>query len=196
MAVMVKAAATAKHRWVVAVRPMGGGYGQPPMGGGYGQPPMGGGYGQPPMGGGYGQPPMGGGYGQPPMGGGYGQGPMMGGGGSFLGNAAATAVGMIGSSLLLNGIRSIMGGHGGGSAHAAFNPPGSGSGSSPWGGSATNNELGRQAGRDDIGRGSDSARDDKDAGRQGFVSDDAANDENAEDDEDTDFDDDGDGDEE
>src|SRR5689334_24339395 len=63
------------------------GYGQQ----GYGQQ----GYGQQ----GYGQP-----YGapQPPLGGG--------GGGSFLGTAAAAAAGMVGGSLLLGSIRSMMGG--------------------------------------------------------------------------------------
>src|SRR5258708_6370950 len=62
----------------------------------------------------YGQGSYGqGSYGQGPYGGGqpYG-GPQapFGGGGSFLGTAAATAAGMVGGSLLLNGIRSMMGG--------------------------------------------------------------------------------------
>jgi uncharacterized protein len=50
-------------------------------------------------------------YGQPPYGQPYGapQGPV-GGGGSFLGTAAAAAAGTIGGSLLLGGIRSMMGG--------------------------------------------------------------------------------------
>src|SRR5579859_3951202 len=59
---------------------------------------------------GYGQ----GGYGPA----GYGQGGFgsaFGGGGSFLGTAAAAAAGMVGGSLLLNGIRSMMGG-----PHQAF----------------------------------------------------------------------------
>ena len=44
-----------------------------------------------------------------------------GGGGSFLGTAAAAAAGMIGGSLLMNGIRSAMAGHqGGGPASKAF----------------------------------------------------------------------------
>ncbi len=55
-------------------------------------------YGQPPS---YAQQPS---YGQP-----YGAAPM-GGGGSFLGTAAAAAAGMIGGSLLLGSIRSMMGG--------------------------------------------------------------------------------------
>jgi uncharacterized protein len=51
-------------------------------------------------------------YDQPPYGQPYGapQGPV-GGGGSFLGTAAAAAAGTIGGSLLLGGIRSMMGGH-------------------------------------------------------------------------------------
>jgi len=75
-------------------------------------------------------------------------------GGSFLGTAAATAAGVIGGTLLMNSMRSMMGGHGG-SAHAAADP--FGSGSSPWSsGSSGNSELARQAGIDDIGRGSGS----------------------------------------
>lgn len=71
-------------------------------------------------------------------------------GGSFLGTAAAAAAGMIGGSLLLGGIRSMMGGNQG-NAHAAYDQ--GGSGSSPWGGgSAAGGELSRQAGLDDIGR--------------------------------------------
>ena len=46
-------------------------------------------------------------YGQPP---GAPQAPMGGGGGSFLGTAAAAAAGMVGGSLLLGSIRSMMGG--------------------------------------------------------------------------------------
>jgi len=68
---------------------------QPP---GYGQQ----GYGQQ----GYGQ---GQGYGQP-YGASYGAPPFGGGGGSFLGTAAAAAAGMVGGSLLMSGIRNMMGG--------------------------------------------------------------------------------------
>ena len=69
-------------------------YDQAPYGqGSYGQQP----YGAP-------QGPMGG-----PMGGAFG-GAMGGGGGSFLGTAAAAAAGVVGGSLLLNSIRSMMGG--------------------------------------------------------------------------------------
>jgi uncharacterized protein len=99
--------------------------------------------------------------GQPYGGQPYGQ-PSGGMGGSFLGTAAATAVGVIGSSLLL---RSIMGGPGG-TAHGAVSPPSGGSsggiGSGTPGGS--NNELANQAGLNDIGRSSGS-RDDGGASR-------------------------------
>jgi len=113
------------------------GYGQ----GGYGQ----GGYGQ----GGYGQ----GGYGQ--QGGGYGQGygaPPVGGGGSFLGTAAAAAAGMVGGSLLLNGIRGMMGG----GHHQAFGDTG-GRGGSPWT-DQSNTSMARDAGLNDIGRSDSGSR--------------------------------------
>jgi hypothetical protein len=55
---------------------------------------------------------------------------------------------VIGGSLLLDGIRSMMGHPSG--AHAAFDPT-AGS-ASPWGGSAADNDLARRAGLDDIGR--------------------------------------------
>lgn len=73
-------------------------------------------------------------------------------GGSFLGTAAATAVGVIGGSLLMNSMRSMMGGQQGGTAHAAYNAPGGSS--SPWGGGVGGEgNLAREAGVDDIGRG-------------------------------------------
>jgi hypothetical protein len=101
-----------------------------------------------------------------------------GGGGSFLGTAAAAAAGMIGGSLLMNGIRSAMAGHQGGPASRAFEGLGGG-GERPWGGSAANSDLAREAGLDDIsgGRGAggggggaqraglfDNAQDDDDSG--------------------------------
>jgi hypothetical protein len=95
-----------------------------------------------PQQGGYAQAPAPGGYGQQP----YAQ-PQAGGGGSFLGTAAAAAAGMVGGSLLLGSIRSMMGGNhqqGFGDA-SAF---GSG-GSSPW--STGGGSLGRDAGLNDIG---------------------------------------------
>jgi len=68
----------------------------------------------------YGQPSQGynQGYGQGPYGQSYGAPPFGGGGGSFLGTAAAAAAGMIGGSLLLNGIRGMMGG-----SHHGFGDP-------------------------------------------------------------------------
>jgi hypothetical protein len=71
-------------------------------------------------------------------------------GGSFLGTAAAAATGMIGGSLLLDGIRSMMGHQGSyGMVDPAFGAgrdPGS-----PWDNSG-GGDLARQAGIDDIGR--------------------------------------------
>jgi len=100
-----------------------------------------------------------------PMGGG-----MMGGGSSFLGTAAATVAGVVGGGLLLNGIRSMMGGHqsfagdydhaGSGASHA----------SSPWdsGGDRGSGDLARDAGLGDIGGGHRAAAYD-DTSRSGFV---------------------------
>jgi hypothetical protein len=99
------------------------------------------------------------GPGQPMGGPGYGQTqqppePQGGRGGSFLGTAAAAAAGVIGGSMLMNGLRSMTGspsgsGHGlTGEANAA--------GGSPWGNSSGGGggDLARQAGLDDVGRGS------------------------------------------
>ena len=74
-------------------------------------------------------------------------------GGSFLGTAASAAAGVIGGSLLLDGIRSMMG-----SGHSSFGltDPAFGAGrdaGSPWEHSGGGGgDLGRQAGIDDIGR--------------------------------------------
>jgi hypothetical protein len=71
-------------------------------------------------------------------------------GGSFLGTAAAAAAGVIGGSLLLDGIRSMMGhGHG---AFGIADPAYGASPDSPWDNGA-GGDLARQAGIDDIGRG-------------------------------------------
>lgn len=79
-------------------------------------------------------------------------------GGSFLGTAAATAAGLVGGGLLLDGIRGMLGG----SAHrgpfaGAFDDIAAGGSRSPWGGAqgsgAQGSDLARQAGIDDIGRG-------------------------------------------
>jgi len=89
----------------------------------------------------------------PPGYGSYAPGPSpLGSGGSFLGTAAASAAGVIGGAMLLNGIRSMFG-HSGGFGSAAYDPgPSLGS---PWGGagSAADSDLARQAGIDDIGSG-------------------------------------------
>jgi uncharacterized protein len=93
----------------------------------------------------YGQGPYGQGAGG--FGSSFGAPPFGGGGGSFLGTAAAAAAGVVGGSLLLNGIRGMMGGH---QAFAGDHAQ-MGRGGSPWdsGGSGT---LGRDAGNSDIGR--------------------------------------------
>jgi uncharacterized protein len=111
---------------------------------------------------GYGGSP---GYGGAPGGGA----PMQQGGGSFLGTAAATAAGMVGGSLLMGGIRNLMGGSHG-SAHAAFDPSAGGS-PSPWSGgasSAAGGALSRDAGLDDIGR-TTSSRSDSAGTSQGLL---------------------------
>jgi hypothetical protein len=101
-------------------------------------------------------------YGQP-----YGapQGPMGGGGGSFLGTAAAAAAGMVGGSLLLGGIRSMMGGsrHGFGDAAGLDNASAGdkATSQSPWS-DQSDSSLARDAGINDIGsstgRADDSSR--------------------------------------
>jgi uncharacterized protein len=99
----------------------------------------------------YGQP-----YGGPqaPMGSGIGGG--MGGGGSFLGTAAAAAAGVVGGSLLLNSIRSMMGGsrHGFGDSSAMADR---GTSQSPWT-DQSNSSLARDAGINDIGSSGDRSR--------------------------------------
>jgi len=82
---------------------------------------------------------------------GYGQ-PMMaqpiGSGGSFLGTAAASAAGVIGGAMLLNGIRSMFGhSYGAGAYDPGLAPGFTGS---PWG-DAADSDLARQAGIDHIG---------------------------------------------
>jgi hypothetical protein len=88
--------------------------------------------------------------GAPPPGAPWRQGPSFG-GGSFLGTAASTAAGVIGGSLLLDGIRSMMGGH-----HGSFGLADPASGASPTVGSpwdsGAGGDLSRQAGINDIGR--------------------------------------------
>jgi uncharacterized protein len=126
-------------------------------------------------GGAWGGGPQGGG---PQGGGGWGGGapggaPMApqagGGGGSFLGTAAAVAAGAIGGGLLMNGIRGMLGGHQQQGPLAGAMDQISGGGSRGGGGGG---DLGRQAGLDDIGGGSNraglfDAADDRDSGRAG-----------------------------
>jgi uncharacterized protein len=120
-------------------------YDQGPYGQGYQ-----GSYGQGSYGQGYGQGPSGQAYGAP-------QGPF-GGGGSFLGTAAAAAAGMVGGSLLLNSIRSMMGGQHHGIADAGALGDKS---PSPWS-DQSGSTLARDAGINDIGsssqRGDDNSR--------------------------------------
>lgn len=95
------------------------------------------------------------------------------GGGSFLGTAASTAAGMIGGALMLDGIRSMFGHHGG------FGMSGLGDfddcRGSPWGGgtagSAADSSLARDAGIDHIGN---AARHDS-GGAQSFAGSDGQN---------------------
>jgi len=104
--------------------------------------------------------------GGPPMGA-----PMGGGGSSFLGTAAATVAGVVGGAMLLDGIRSMMGGHhsfagdhAGGMSQAA---------ASPWdSGDHGSGNLARDAGLGDIGGGNRAAAYD-DSSRSGFLSDNA-----------------------
>jgi hypothetical protein len=116
---------------------------------------------QVPSPGGYDQGP----YGQPPYGQSYGapQAPM-GGGGSFLGTAAAAAAGVVGGSLLLNSIRSMMGGsrYGFGDSGATAEKA---TGQSPWTDQSGSN-LAREAGISDIGKSADRA---DDSSRAGFL---------------------------
>jgi hypothetical protein len=71
-------------------------------------------------------------------------------GGSFLGTAAAAAAGVIGGSLLMGGIRSVLGGHQAGPFSGAFDHL---SGRDPGlpGSGAAGSELSREAGLNDIG---------------------------------------------
>jgi hypothetical protein len=97
-------------------------------------------------------------YGQP-----YGAAqPPMGGGGSFLGTAAAAAAGMVGGSLLLGGIRSMMGGsrHGFGDANAMGERATGGSSSTD----QSDSSLARDAGINSIGSSSNRADDSSRAG--------------------------------
>jgi hypothetical protein len=96
-------------------------------------------------------------YGQP-----YGAPQAAAGGGSFLGTAAAAAAGMVGGSLLLGSIRSMMGGgrHGFGDQAALADK---GASQSPWS-DQSGSGLARDAGIDDIGSSTNHAGDSSRAG--------------------------------
>jgi hypothetical protein len=83
-----------------------------------------------------------------------------GGGGSFLGTAAAAAVGVIGGNMLFNGLRNAMGG-------AQAQPFGGQSENAdrqgPWGGDNSKTELANDAGVNDVGGGGSSRFADRDA---------------------------------
>jgi len=70
------------------------------------------------------------------------------GGGSFLGTAAAAAVGAIGGSMLTNTLKGMLGGGQQGQAHAALDPAGKAGGSS--GPTAAGGDLSREAGLNDV----------------------------------------------
>jgi hypothetical protein len=79
-------------------------------------------------------------------------------GGSFLGTAAAAAAGVIGGSMLLDGIRSMSGQRSSGSGGMGLADPAAAApsrdGGSPWGGAGGgSSELARQAGLGDVGSG-------------------------------------------
>jgi hypothetical protein len=106
-----------------------------------------------------------------------------GGGGSFLGTAAAAAAGVIGGSLLMGGIRNLMGGYQAFADSSAFGTDNR----APWT-DQSNSTLAHDAGIDDIGRGDR----DYDNSRQGLF-DQAPNDDDYSGNDDDDFDSDGDG---
>jgi uncharacterized protein len=108
------------------------------------------------------QAPSAGRYDQGPYGQPYGAQPPFGGGGSFLGTAAAAAAGVVGGSLLLNSIRSMMGGSHQGFGDAAAMTDRS-AGASPWT-NQSDSSLARDAGINDIGSSSNRYDDNSRAG--------------------------------
>jgi uncharacterized protein len=72
-------------------------------------------------------------------------------GGSFLGTAAAVAAGAIGGSLLMGGLRNILGGQQQGPFAGAFDQLSGPRAGSPWDSGNATGDLARQAGLDDIG---------------------------------------------
>jgi hypothetical protein len=121
----------------------------------------------------YGQSQYSQGYNQP-----YGAPQMpMGGGGSFLGTAAAAAAGMVGGSLLLGSIRSMMGGsHQSFGDSSAMGGDRSSSSQTPWS-DQSSGDLARDAGVNDIGSSGHRADDSSRAGFFDTASNDADNDE-------------------
>jgi len=116
-------------------------------------------------------------YHQEPYGAPYGasQPPMGGGGGSFLGTAAATAAGMVGGSLLLNSIRSMMGG----SRHGFADPAEIGNraaSQNPWSDQSASG-MARDAGINDVGSSAERADDNSRSG----LFDSASNDDDSDD---------------
>jgi hypothetical protein len=105
------------------------------------------------------------------------------GGSSFLGTAAAAAAGVIGGSLLMGGVRNLMGGHQAFADSSAF-----GTDNHAPSTDQSNSTLAHDAGIDDIGRG---GRDD-DGSRQGLF-DQASNDDDDRDSDDDNYDGDSDG---
>ena len=116
-------------------------------------------------------------YSQAPYGQPYGapQAPMGGGGGTFLGTAAAAAAGMVGGSLLLGSIRSMMGGSHQGFGDAAGLGDRAAS-QTPWS-DQSGSDLARDAGIKDIGSSGDRA---DDSSRTGLL-DSASNDDDHDD---------------
>ncbi|MET0868437.1 MAG: DUF2076 domain-containing protein [Pseudorhodoplanes sp.] len=86
----------------------------------------------------------------------YGQPPQAPAGGSFLGTAAAAAVGVIGGSMLMNSMRNMLGSNHPASGQTAADLSGSNSANAsanPWGGNdASSSDLARQAGLDNMGQ--------------------------------------------
>jgi len=123
------------------------------------------------------------GYGSP-----YGAPGLGGGGGSFLGTAAATAAGVVGGSLLMGGIRNLMGG----GQHQAFADSNAfGSDNRAPGADQSNSTLAHDAGIDDIGRGGHDR--DYDNSRQGLFNQASNDDDDNRDDDDDSYDGDSDG---
>ena len=132
----------------------------------------------------YGEPQ--GGYPPAPAPGYSGSGPA-GSGGSFLGNAASTAAGVLGGALLLDGIRSMFGHRAGGSAPSGLGSF-TGNASSPWSNDpgAGNSDLARELGTDQIGHQAYDAGNDQPADVESVADTDDPDAYNADDDDDND----------